>query len=839
MSENSESSNSCPECGATLPAEVTGGLCPRCLMGEAMLPTGDGTGFDAESTPLTPDELAEHFPQLDVLECLGRGGMGVVYKARQKSLNRIVALKLLAPERIGDAGFADRFAQEAQALAALNHPNIVTVYDFGKAGGFYFLLMEFVDGVNLRQAMQAGRFTPEQALAVVPPVCEAMQAAHNKGIVHRDIKPENLLLDKDGNILIADFGIAKMLDVDDAGIGLAESQPAGTPQYMAPEQKEHTKSDHRADIYSLGVVLYELLTGELPSKQLQPPSCMVQVDVRLDEIVLRALEATPELRFQTAADLRTQVETMIMTPVAPPAKKPVARFIKSGFSILTTPEHLGTFMGQMFCIRTRGQLILDGEQLIHSRNGVDTVIPLKSVRDVSLGRLPGTVNPAGLDLISVTCDEDGETKHHLLSPQASMIAAPATHNAGVGEWFRLIREAVTDVTGKEPTASEGPKLPDGTPGMYLFYAGIFLAALLPLVILLQERSAFTFLDSVVTPGLISVGVILLAGGIGAIIRRSRPDASGLLSVLMFIGIVVVVMLGVVFAASNRGVRIVSQPPTQVIATYAPSNLDGNSLIMDMKAVVSDGPAEMQVYLIGPALSPDEMIDSLGISDRPDLDIIRPNGIQLGAPFRLSTNGPNHWQVAFVLPTPALAQKVRKSIQPIGPLDVRHDRGTAGELFRVSDKGGATYTAYFAVGPIGQHLRGKSKFPIGAHLGGNNHSVLVKHDHVNVHYALYHAGDFDSSSRGTQNPATGSWEDAGSIRLRNKRSFSYHRTDRYPDELTVNGQQFDLREGRIFVLLEDGTIEQLTLKVPLQLARSPIALGELISRQKDVLVPSKQ
>jgi predicted Ser/Thr protein kinase len=235
--------------------------------------------------------------------------MGVVYRARQKTLDRVVALKLLAPERVSDPAFAERFAREAQALAKLNHPNIVTIHDFGEAGGFFYLLMEFVDGVNLRQAMKAGRFTPEQALAIVPPICEALQYAHEHGIVHRDIKPENLLLDRAGRVMIADFGIAKMLG-EEAVTGLAESQPAGTPQYMAPEQKDHRRTDHRADIYSLGVVLYELLTGELPADKLEPPSCKVQIDVRLDEIVLRALEKAPELRYQTAGEFRTQVETI-------------------------------------------------------------------------------------------------------------------------------------------------------------------------------------------------------------------------------------------------------------------------------------------------------------------------------------------------------------------------------------------------------------------------------------------------------------------------------------------------------------------------------------------------
>jgi tRNA A-37 threonylcarbamoyl transferase component Bud32 len=306
----SADSNHCPRCGTSLPADAPKGLCPRCLSAMNLATETALTGADAVAAqpPLTTEELAPHFPQLEILECLGRGGMGVVYKARQKTLHRLVALKLLAPERVQDAKFAERFAHEAQALARLNHPSIVAVHDFGQAGGFFYLLMEFVDGVNLRQALKAGRFTPEQALAIVPPVCEALQYAHEHGIVHRDIKPENLLLDKEGLVKIADFGIAKMLHADGSDVGLAESQPAGTPQYMAPEQKDHQRTDHRADIYSLGVVLYEMLTGELPADKLQPPSKRVQVDVRIDEIVLRALEVKPELRFQTAADFRTRVE---------------------------------------------------------------------------------------------------------------------------------------------------------------------------------------------------------------------------------------------------------------------------------------------------------------------------------------------------------------------------------------------------------------------------------------------------------------------------------------------------------------------------------------------------
>ncbi len=306
----SSKSNPCPKCGCELPADAPQGLCPRCLAAlnfatETLPP--DAVPL-APQAPLTPEELAPHFPQLEIIKCLGRGGMGVVYKARQKTLNRLVALKLLAPERADDVNFAARFEREAQALAALNHPHIVTIHDFGQAGGYFFLIMEFVDGVNLRQAMQAGRFTPEQALAIVPPVCEALQYAHEHGIVHRDIKPENLLLDKTGRVKIADFGIAKMIGTTGEKGGESMSQPFGTPAYAAPEQRDDTSQvDHRADIYSLGVILYELLTDELPKDKLEPPSKRVQIDVRLDEIVLRALEAKPELRFATAAEFRTQL----------------------------------------------------------------------------------------------------------------------------------------------------------------------------------------------------------------------------------------------------------------------------------------------------------------------------------------------------------------------------------------------------------------------------------------------------------------------------------------------------------------------------------------------------
>jgi serine/threonine protein kinase len=176
------------------------------------------------------EEIARQFPQLEILECLGRGGMGVVYKARQPRLNRFVALKILAREKEKDPRFAERFTREAQSLARLNHPNIVTVYDFGETNGLFYLLMEFVDGMSLRQLLETRKLAPEEALTIVPPICEALEYAHHLGIVHRDIKPENILLDKQGRVKIADYGIAKLLGADGRVESLTGEQGVvGTP----------------------------------------------------------------------------------------------------------------------------------------------------------------------------------------------------------------------------------------------------------------------------------------------------------------------------------------------------------------------------------------------------------------------------------------------------------------------------------------------------------------------------------------------------------------------------------------------------------------------------------
>ncbi|HEV3261591.1 MAG TPA: serine/threonine-protein kinase [Gemmataceae bacterium] len=365
----------CPECGAGLPDDAPEGLCPHCLLLSASADAqdtpvrGKAVSTNAEQRPfrvLEPAELALHFPQLEILELLGQGGMGAVYKARQVKLDRLVALKILPAEAGRDPAFAERFMREARALARLNHSNIVTVHDFGEAGGLYYFLMEYVDGANLRQLLQNGHMDPDAALRIIPQICDALQYAHDEDIVHRDIKPENILLDKKGRVKIADFGLAKLVGLTPTYLTLTGShQVMGTLYYMAPEQMERPHTvDRRADIYSLGVVFYEMLTGELPLGRFAPPSHKVRVDERLDGIVLRALAKEPEQRYQHVSELKGEVERI--TPGrsrrAPDPGPEGRKQLDASFSVPFVATAYGGWGQAVGLIRVEGEaVVLDCE----------------------------------------------------------------------------------------------------------------------------------------------------------------------------------------------------------------------------------------------------------------------------------------------------------------------------------------------------------------------------------------------------------------------------------------------------------------------------------------------
>lgn len=308
------SPRTCTTCGIALPASFPDGLCPRCMMA-AVTPLEGGRNAGVPGT----EELGRMFPDLDILELLGAGGMGAVYKVRQPRLNRLAALKVMLCPPGHEGDFSLRFEREAQVLARLSHPNIVIIYDFGDlgpertgGGSLFWFLMEYVDGTDLGQLIKAKGLKPAQALAIVPQICDALQYAHDQGITHRDIKPANLLLDQRGVVKVADFGLAKMVGsaADALMTGLTQTGTAmGTPHYMAPEQWERPNDvDHRADIYALGVVFYEMLTGERPAGVFDPPSRKSSaVDRKLDGVVLRAMEKNPDRRYQQASEVKEEV----------------------------------------------------------------------------------------------------------------------------------------------------------------------------------------------------------------------------------------------------------------------------------------------------------------------------------------------------------------------------------------------------------------------------------------------------------------------------------------------------------------------------------------------------
>ena len=272
-------------------------------------PSEGATGW----TPPAPEELARLLPQYRIEALIGHGGMGAVYKGRQPALERAVAIKLLPAEVASDGQFIARFHREARTLARLQHSGIVSVYDFGQTGeGNPYFVMEYVDGTDLQRILRGPGLESGQALELIGQICEALHYAHRQGVVHRDIKPANILVTQDGRAKLADFGLARPLN--ESGGTLTERRVVmGTPDYMAPEQRDG-HADHRADIYALGVMLYEMLTGERPHGIFEPPSHRVRIDVRLDEVVIKALQHEPDRRYQQASEMKTDVDIIRTTP---------------------------------------------------------------------------------------------------------------------------------------------------------------------------------------------------------------------------------------------------------------------------------------------------------------------------------------------------------------------------------------------------------------------------------------------------------------------------------------------------------------------------------------------
>ncbi len=294
-----------------------GGLDPRDLLNRGLESAPDVSSWE----PPSPDEIGKLLPRYRVERLLGRGGMGAVYQALQTDLDRPVAIKILPAEAAENEAFVARFQREARILARLRHPGFVGLYDFGRTmDGLMYFTMEYVDGSDLNTLIRGRGLSARRAVEIMVEICAALQCAHSVGVVHRDIKPANILIAREGHAKLADFGVALPPTGQEASLTRSHAI-IGSAAYMAPEQRQGRECDQRADIFSLGVVFYEMLTGRLPRGAFHLPSRKVNVDLRVDGIVLKALQEDPNRRYQRVIDLELDLEQIRQRPL--PSVDPV------------------------------------------------------------------------------------------------------------------------------------------------------------------------------------------------------------------------------------------------------------------------------------------------------------------------------------------------------------------------------------------------------------------------------------------------------------------------------------------------------------------------------------
>lgn len=267
----------------------------------------------SSSQPPSLEELQSLIPQLEILSFIGHGGMGTFYKARQPMMNRFAAVKIFLVDPASDQALIEGFKREARAMAGLNHLHIVKIYDFGESGSILFLVMEYVHGDILERLIDYRGFGLQEIVAIVTQACDALDHAHERGVIHRDIRPGNTMLDDNGEVKIGDFGLARLVGEELFRRNLTDANQAmGTMDYVAPEQHDpDTTVDHRADIYSLGLMLYKLATRTLPRGDFFPPSHYApDLNPRVDEIVIRCMQREPNNRYQTIRELRADLDQL-------------------------------------------------------------------------------------------------------------------------------------------------------------------------------------------------------------------------------------------------------------------------------------------------------------------------------------------------------------------------------------------------------------------------------------------------------------------------------------------------------------------------------------------------
>ena len=517
-------------------------------------------------------DLAAVFPELSVHDRIGQGGMAAVYHATQSRLGRSVALKVMRPELASEPSFAQRFVREAKALATLSNPHVLTIHDFGERAGFCYLVTEYVDGANLRELMQLGRLSPDEVLRIVPQICAGLHFAHQHGVVHRDIKPENVLVDRHGQVKLVDFGLAKLAGAPGPAL-TRSSSVMGTPQYMAPEQWHGSAGvDHRADIYSLGVVLYELLTGKLPVGTYAPASAQPGVPAGIDQVVQRSLQQEPELRYQSAHEVQRDLElqrgaaasaatTILAADVAPGAFSAVRLLVAGALVPLLGLPLLAVFLERE-------------SRLASDRVGVE----FADLADVHLAGQVVDVVAAGRPWLGALPEPDQrlagyELLHQLpmvLGVVAALVVVAATMLLGSAAWLRT----------RHLGASRLQQLLAGV--LYLLppVGGLCLA-----ICAVADRAQREWLLGVVGL-LIGVGSLALLRRLWGLTARRRPGAPPALGAghrralwctgLVGIGVVVLAWFGPRHAPRAprlqvpvTGERLIGRSRTEVLDTLGP------------------------------------------------------------------------------------------------------------------------------------------------------------------------------------------------------------------------------------------------------------------------------
>lgn len=403
----------------------------------------------------------EIFGHYTVLEELGRGGMGMVYKAFDRKLDRIVALKLINPEFKSDDTQIKRFIQEAKAIAQLQHPNIVQIYEIGETPEPYFV-MEFLEGETLAKWIGKGKLDVADAIGILIKICAAVESAHKKNIIHRDLKPSNILMTKDNEPKVMDFGLAKFLDVP---LRLSKpGEPIGTAFYMSPEQACGEETDKRSDIYSLGIIFYEILTGRPPFQGSSalgivqqiikspptPPSIhKASVPPEIDAICLKCLAKKPDDRYATVEKLRSELERFLShqgetdeVKVSSRKRHHAGKLLSVAMGILLLAAGA---LSWLFFLAPLSTVVIEMHSSNTKQDWIDALIALFNAQKHK-------ISDGSVISVKVVHVGSGSSMDSILQGKAR----PTVWSPGSGPWVEQINQAWQDRTGKKLIAASSP-----------------------------------------------------------------------------------------------------------------------------------------------------------------------------------------------------------------------------------------------------------------------------------------------------------------------------------------------------------------------------------------------